>query len=68
MGLIPDRNPVGRSPEDIDRMLSLVRRYWNEHPYMRFELVVSEFTPDYHYNSDEQIETALRAAVAKAGG
>jgi hypothetical protein len=68
VGLLPDLNPVRRSPEQIDRMLALVRAYWVCFPCMRLELVINQFQADYHYNSDEAIEAGLRAALAALEG
>jgi len=64
MSLYPDTHAVIRSPEYIDRILDLVRRYWMAHPDLRFEWMVNKFMPDYHYNSDLIVEQLLERALA----
>ena len=56
-----------RDPKRIDRILSLVERYWHQHPDLRFvQMVVNWIQPKIdtgYYLEDNTLEEALREAL-----
>ena len=62
MSLNKDPSPTLRTDEQIDQFLHLLGTYWKQRREMRFEAVVEELTPDYHWNPDGDIERRLTEA------